>query len=187
MKTKLVLFVVACTWIGQLCLAQTEEPVGDWKPAATNQRGRQYPQVNSEGRVRARVTAPDATLVQLDIGGVKYPLAKGDDGAWIGESQPQDPGFHYYQLVIDGAQVPDPNSLYFYGASRWGSGVETPAPDQEFYALKNVPHGQLRETLYYSKNADAVLRCFVYTPPEYEKDPSQRFPGVVSATRRWGR
>ena len=176
MKTKLILFVVACTCIGQLGLAQTEVPVGDWKPAATNQRGRQYPQVNSEGCVRARVTAPDATLVQLDIGGVKYPLAKGDDGAWIGESQPQDPGFHYYQLVIDGAQVPDPNSLYFYGASRWGSGVETPAPDQEFYALKNVPHGQLRETLYYSKNADAVLRCFVYTPPEYEKDPSQRFP-----------
>ncbi len=107
---------------------------------------------------------------------MKYPLTKGDDGVWIGESQPQDPGFHYYQLVIDGAQVPDPNSLYFYGASRWGSGVETPAPDQDFYALKNVPHGQLRETLYYSKNADAVLRCFVYTPPEYEKDPSQRFP-----------
>ena len=178
MKTKLILFVVACTCTGQLGLAQTEEPVGDWKPAATNQRGRQYPQVNSEGCVRARVTAPDATLVQLDIGGVKYPLAKGDDGAWIGESLPQDPGFHYYQLVIDGAQVPDPNSLYFYGASRWGSGVETPAPDQEFYALKNVPHGQLRETLYYSKNADAVLRCFVYTPPEYEKDPSQRFPVI---------
>ena len=78
---------------------------------------------------------------------MKYPLTKGDDGAWVGESQPQDAGFHYYQLVIDGAQVPDPNSLYFYGASRWGSGVETPAPDQESYALKNVPHGQLRETL----------------------------------------
>jgi enterochelin esterase-like enzyme len=176
MKTKLVLLAFACALSGQLCLAQTDEPAGDWKPSATNQRGRQYPQIDSEGRVRARVVAPDAKLVQLDIGGVKYPLTKGDDGTWIGASQPQDPGFHYYQLVIDGAQVPDPNSLYFYGASRWGSGVETPAPDQDFYALKNVPHGQLRETLYYSKNADAVLRCFVYTPPEYEKDPSQRFP-----------
>ncbi len=115
-------------------------------------------------------------VVQLDIGAVKYPLTKGDDGAWIGESRPQDEGFHYYQIIVDGAQVPDPNSLYFYGASRWGSGVEVPANDQDFYALKNVPHGQLRETLYYSKSADAVLRCFVYTPPDYEKDPSVRYP-----------
>ena len=46
--------------------------------------------------------------------------------------------------MIDGAQVPDPGSLYFYGASRWGSGVEVPAKDQDFYAVKDVPHGQLR-------------------------------------------
>jgi enterochelin esterase family protein len=39
-----------------------------------------------------------------------------------------------------------------------------------------VPHGQLRETLFYSKSAEAVLRCFVYTPPDYEKDPSKRYP-----------
>ena len=161
---------------GQLCLAQNNEPVGDWKPATTNQPGREYPQVDSAGRVRVRVVAPQAQIVQLDIGAVKYPLAKGDDGAWIGESQPQDEGFHYYQIIVDGAQVPDPNSLYFYGASRWGSGVEVPAKDQDFYALKNVPHGQLRETLFYSKTADAVLRCFVYTPPDYEKDPSVRYP-----------
>jgi len=157
--------------------AQTNElPVEDFKPSALNQPGKQYPQVNSERRVRARVSAPQATSVRLDIGAVKYPLTKGDDGLWIGESKPQDEGFHYYQLVIDGAQVPDPNSLYFYGASRWGSGVEVPAQDQDFYALKNVPHGQLRQTLFHSKSADAVLQCFVYTPPDYEKDPTKRYP-----------
>ena len=78
--------------------------------------------------------------------------------------------------MIDGAQVPDPGSLYFYGGSRWGSGLEVPAQDQDFYAVKDVPHGQLRETLYYSKNAKANLRCFVYTPPDYEKDQSKRYP-----------
>ena len=64
-----------------------------------------------------------------------------------------------------GPQVPDPGSLYFYGASRWGSGLEIPAKDQDFYALKDVPHGQLRQTLYFSKSTNANLRCFVYTPP----------------------
>ncbi len=73
-------------------------------------------------------------------------------------------------------RVPDPDSLYYYGASRWGSGVEVPAGDQDFYALKNVPHGDLRQVLYYSTNADAVLRCFVYTPPDYETNPAKRYP-----------
>src|SRR5581483_5548966 len=158
--------------------AQTNQPpaVEDFKPSTLNQPGKQYPQVNSERRVRARVVAAQAKSVMLDIGGVKYPLAKGEDVAWVGESRPQDEGFHYYQLVIDGAQVPDPGSLYFYGASRWGSGVEVPAADRDFYALKNVPHGQLRQTLFYSKSCNTNLQCFVYTPPDYETEPSKRYP-----------
>jgi len=150
--------------------------VEDFKPSSLNQKGKEFPAVNSERRIRARVVAPGAHSVAFDIGAVKYPLTKGEDGAWVGTSIPQDEGFHYYQIVVDGAQVPDPNSLYFYGASRWGSGVEVPARDQEFYALKNVPHGQLRETPFYSKRSDAVLRCFVYTPPDYEKNASKRYP-----------
>ncbi|MEI6074921.1 MAG: alpha/beta hydrolase-fold protein [Verrucomicrobiota bacterium] len=153
-----------------------EEPANDWKPATSNQQGKLYPQVNSEGRVRARVIASGAQSVQLDLGGVKYPLFKGDDGAWIGYSKPQDEGFHYYQLNIDGASVPDPGSLYFYGASRWGSGVEIPAHDEDFYALKNVPHGQLRQVFFFSKNAGTNLRCYVYTPPGYETEPATRYP-----------
>ena len=39
----------------------------------------------------------------------------------------------------------------------------------------------------YSKSANATLRCFVYTPPDYEKDSSETLPGLVSATRRRGR
>jgi len=177
MKTKLTLLALASLLAGQHCLAQTDQPVNDWKPATSNQPGKQYPQVNSEGRVRARVVAPQAQNVVFEfLGGGKYPLAKGDDGAWVGVTRPQDEGFHYYQLVIDGAGVPDPGSLYFYGGSRWGSGVEVPARDQDFYALKNVPHGQLRETLYYSTSAQATLRCFVYTPPDYDEDLSRRYP-----------
>ena len=158
-------------------IAQTNQPVvEDFKPSSLNQSGKAYPAVNSERRVRARILAPQAQSVLLDLGGVKYPLAKGEDGAWVGVSQPQDEGFHYYQINIDGAQVPDPNSLFFYGAGRWGSGIEIPAQDQDFYALKHVPHGQLREVLYFSKTSNSTRHCFVYTPPDYDKDPNQRFP-----------
>ena len=178
MKTKLALLTLATVLAGPLCPAQTDQPaVEDFRPSSLNQPGKQYPQVNSEGRVRARVVASQAQSVGLQfLGGATYPLTKGDDGAWVGVTRPQDEGFHYYQLVIDGAGVPDPGSLYFYGGSRWGSGVEVPAKDQDFYALKDVPHGQLRETLYPSKSANATLRCFVYTPPDYDKDPTKRYP-----------
>ncbi|HOW73107.1 MAG TPA: alpha/beta hydrolase-fold protein [Phycisphaerae bacterium] len=171
------LALLLCLLAGLPSPAQTTQPLEDFKPSALNQPGRQYPQVNSERRVRVRVVAPQAQNVTLDfLGGAKYPLTRGEDGSWTGVTRPQDEGFHYYQLVIDGAGVPDPGTLYFYGGSRWGSGVEVPAQDQDFYALTNVPHGQLRQALYFSKNANAVLRCFVYTPPDYEKDQSRRYP-----------
>ncbi len=157
------------------CLAQSTI-IDDFKPASTNQPDKQYPQVNSERRVKAGIIAPQAQKVQLDIGGRRYDLIKDEKGLWTGISDPQDEGFHYYQLHIDGAQVPDPGSLFFYGASRWGSGIEIPAKDQDFYALKNVPHGQLREHLYFSKITETWRRCFVYTPPDYDKNPGVRYP-----------
>jgi enterochelin esterase-like enzyme len=177
MKPKLAIVLLTCLLPGQLSAAQPSQPTEDWKPATSNQRGKEYPQVDSERRVRARIVAPEAGSVVFEfLGGGKYPMTKGEDGAWTVVTRPQDEGFHYYQLVIDGAGVPDPGSLYYYGGSRWGSGVEVPAHDQDLYALKNVPHGQLRETLYYSRSANAVLRCFVYTPPDYETAPSKRYP-----------
>lgn len=161
---------------GSLCRAQQQKAVEDFKPSSVNQPGKEYPQVNSEGRVRAQISAPEANKVQLDIGAVKYDLVKDDKGVWTGESAPQDVGFHYYQLNIDGASVPDPGSLYFFGASRWGSGIEIPSDDQDFFALKNVPHGVLREVQYFSKTSDKVRRAYIYTPPGYDKDNSKRYP-----------
>ena len=150
--------------------------VEDFKPSAVNQQGKQFPQVNSEGRVRTSISAANANKVQLDIGGVKYDLVKDDKGVWTGESAPQDEGFHYYQLNIDDASVPDPGTLYFYGAGRWGSGIEIPAKDQDFYAVKDVPHGLVSENIYFSKLTNAFRRCFVYTPAEYAQNPQKRYP-----------
>jgi enterochelin esterase family protein len=72
--------------------------------------------------------------------------------------------------------VPDPGSLYYYGASRWGSGIEIPAKDQDFYALKNVPHGEVIEKIYFSKENSAMRRCFIYTPPGYNEDTNKCYP-----------
>jgi len=162
---------------GSPCFAQSPTTiVEDFKPSSVNQDGKEFPQVNSEGRVRTQISASEAKKVQLDIGGVKYDLIKNEKGVWTGESAPQDVGFHYYQLNIDGASVPDPGSLYFFGAGRWGSGIEVPAKDQDFYALKNVPHGELREVQYFSVTSNSVRHAYIYTPPSYGKDNSKRYP-----------
>ncbi|MFH1197791.1 MAG: alpha/beta hydrolase-fold protein [bacterium] len=180
MKFKYLSMLLSVLLVCGSTFAQTVQTaavsVEDFKPATTNQPGKLFPQVNSEGRVRASISAPGAQQVQLDISAVKYDLTKDESGVWTGDSNPQDEGFHYYQLWIDGAAVPDPNSLYFYGASRWGSGIEIPAKDQEFYSLKNVPHGQIRENLYFSKSNNSMRRCFVYTPPEYDMNITKRYP-----------
>ncbi|WP_269226072.1 alpha/beta hydrolase-fold protein [Flavobacterium eburneipallidum] len=150
--------------------------IEDFKPSSVNQPERQFPQVNSQGRVRASIAAPNANKVKLDIGGVKYDMVKNAAGVWTGESAPQDEGFHYYQLDIDGALVPDPGTLYFYGAGRLGSGIEIPASDKDFYAIKDVPHGLVSENIYFSKLTNAWRRCFVYTPAQYTADAKTRFP-----------
>jgi enterochelin esterase-like enzyme len=81
--------------------------------------------------------------------------------------------------------VPDPGSLYFFGAMRWGSGIEIPAHDQDFYALKYVPHGQLRQILFPSESTKTSRKAYVYTPPDYDKDLNERYP-VLYLQHGWG-
>jgi enterochelin esterase-like enzyme len=186
---------------GQIALAQTTQPqaapaqsapaVEDFKPASSNQGGKEYPQVNSERRARFRIVAPQAQSVRVpEWGGIT--LTKGEDGGWVGTTRPLDEGFHYYRINIDGADVPDPGSKSFYGAGRWGSAIEIPAQDEDFYAVTDVPHGQLRQSLYFSRSTNTTRRCFVYTPPDYEKNTSARYPvlylqhGAFEDETGWG-
>ena len=184
MKKHPLLPVLSLLLCAQPMMAQAQAPVSDWRPASSNQPGKEYPQVNAEGRVKFRIDAPDAKSVGVsfkDSGEFK----KGDDGAWYGITRPLDEGFHYYTIKIDGAEVPDPNSLMYFGALRWGSAVELPAHDQDFYTIKNVPHGQLREIHFHSPSTDSERRAFVYTPPGYDANPAQRYP-VLYLQHGWG-
>ena len=140
--------------------------------------------MNSEGRVKFRIVAPEAKTVGCTFRDSSE-FTKGEDGAWYGHTRPLDVGFHYYAIKIDGAEVPDPNSMMYFGSLRWGSAVEIPAEDQDSYALKNVPHGQLREIYFHSKSTQTERRAFVYTPPGYDQDSSKRYP-VLYLQHGWG-
>lgn len=169
-----------------LCMAQTESQtiVEDFKPSTLNQPGQEYPQVNSQGYARFRIKAPDAKSVSVSFRGTT--LTKDEDGFWMGTTtRSLDEGFHYYHLTIDGGTFNDPGALNFYGSTRWESGIEIPAHDQDFYALKDVPHGNVQQILFPSKSTNTSRRAFVYTPPDYDKDLEKRYP-VLYLQHGWG-
>jgi len=147
----------------------------DSKPASTNVPGAEFPRIDSQSRAIFRVEAPDAGKVQLDLKEV-YDMVKGEDGVWTVTTKPLDPGFHYYYLMIDGYRFSDPASESFFGVGRMMSGIEIPAPDQDFYTPRNVPHGQVRECYYSSEVGKGYRRFFVYTPPDYDSDANTRYP-----------
>ena len=151
------------------------DAVEDFKPNVTNQPGSQYPMVNSQGAVRVQLRAPGATSVQLDLGR-RYEMVKDERGVWTGTSAPQDVGFHYYQLIVDGTAMPDPGTVSFFGAGRWGSGIEIPSKDMDFWQVKNVPQGSVEEKYYWSKATESMRHCYVYLPNEYDKNPNKKYP-----------
>ena len=165
-------------------------PKEDFVANPLNQPGQEYPQVNSEGYARFRIEAPDAksVIVSLGLGGRGGTVLKKDkDGVWTGTTDgPMDPGFHYYHLTIDGATVNDPGTGNFFGSCRWESGIEIPAPDQDFYQNRiDVEHGKMVQVLFPSPSTGLVKVANVYLPPTYDKNKMERFP-VLYLQHGWG-
>jgi enterochelin esterase-like enzyme len=181
--------VLASTLISGICFAQTQTaPLEDFKPSSFNQPFQAYPQVNSQGYARFKIYAPNADSVRVSLGlggqgGTK--LTKMDSGYFIGTTAgPMDEGFHYYRVNVDGATFNDPGTGFFYGSQRWESGIEIPAKDQDFYALKDVPHGNMQQILFASKSTNLQKAAVVYTPPGYENGKT-KYP-VLYLQHGWG-
>ncbi|MDB5239421.1 MAG: esterase [Spirosoma sp.] len=188
-KSIVTLFAAALLSTNSFSQASQSAIAEDFKPSTLNQPGQEYPQVNSQGYARFRINAPKADSVKVSLGlggrgGTK--LTKGSDGFWTATTEgPMDEGFHYYNVTVDGGKFNDPGAQNFYGSVRWESGIEIPAHDQDFYALKDVPHGHVQQILFPSKSTSTSRRAFVYTPPGYEKDKSKKYP-VLYLQHGWG-
>ncbi|MEK6481386.1 alpha/beta hydrolase-fold protein [Catalinimonas sp. 4WD22] len=143
-------------------------------PASSNVRNASYPQVLPDHRVTFRIKAPEAKQVQIDLG-KKYDMVKDTAGYWTVTTDSISRGFHYYSLLIDGVAVADPGSETFYGMGRMASGIEIPYKDGGFYALKDVPHGDIRIKKYYSEVLNSWREMYIYTPPGYDTS-EEKYP-----------
>jgi len=157
-----------------LCLAQAS---GDFKAATSNVLDAKYPRVDSNSRVEIRFKAPDATKMRVNFwSGPKADMEKQADGYWTFTTPPMAPGLHYYTVIVDGGEVSDPGSTAYFGGSKWASAVEVPEKDATYYLPQDVPHGQVREIWYHSSITGTWRRALVYTPPGYDKQPTERYP-----------
>src|SRR4029079_2811635 len=136
-------------------------------PASSNVRSAQFPQILADHRVIFRVNAPDAQRVQIDLG-KKYDMMKDTGGYWQITTDSIGEGFHYYSLLVDGVAVADPSSESFYGMGRMASGIEIPSPGGGYYAMRNVPHGDIRIKKYFSTVTNSWRQFYIYTPPDYD-------------------
>lgn len=152
-------------------------------PAETNAPGASMPSIDADNRIHFSLEAPEANSVQIaggdGLGAGPFPMTKGADGVWSTTTPPAAPGFHYYWFVLDGVPVNDPASRTYFGYGKETSGIEVPEAGADYYAIKDVPHGEVRSQWYFSKTTESWRRAMVYTPPGYDDKPKRRYPMLI--------
>ena len=178
---KTLFFLLIVLSVSGICLAQSGQASNVFNADTAhvspyNLSGAKYPRIETDSRVTFRFNAPNAQKVQVSIVNVPFDMVKGNDGVWTYTSEPQDKGYHNYWMIVDGVIVIDPATNAFMGYGHMCNGFEIPDPDGSFYQIKDVPHGNVLIENYYSKVAKSWRHIFIYTPPEYEKNISTRYP-----------
>ena len=109
-----------------------------------------FPKINDDLSVTFSAQAPKAAEVAVDICGKVYPMTREGDGPWTVTTDPLEPGFHYYFLVVDGFRASDPQATLYYGCSTWASAIDIPEEGVDFYLDKDVPRGDVRLERYWN-------------------------------------
>jgi enterochelin esterase family protein len=163
--------------------APTARAADQSSPASSNVPGAPTPSILPDLRITFTLKAPDARSVQVaggdGLGTGLFPMTRDAEGIWRVTTPPAVPGFHYYWFVLDGVSVNDPSSRSYFGYGKETSGVEVPEPGADYYAITDVPHGEVRAKWYLSKTTGEWRRALVYTPPGYDGNPKTRYPVLL--------
>jgi len=147
---------------------------GEWHRANSTHRQALFPQTTDDGRYWFQLNAPNAKSVQLAIGNRRYTYEKDANGTWNIIIPYQGPGMKYVSVYVDGVPMQEPGTDINY-SNGWKSALESPAPGEDYYAVRDVPHGDVREHWFKSTVTGNYRRMFVYTPPGYD-DATTRYP-----------
>lgn len=116
-----------------------------------------------------QIYAPQAQQVSVsgDLPfGSPVRFVKEENGVWKGRLAKIDEGVYRYQFTVDGVSVYDPKSEL---AGETRALLKVQPTGDEFFAMKDVPHGAVAQRYYYSRTLKTVRRMHVWTPAGYEK------------------
>jgi len=132
------------------------------------------------GDVRFRYYAPNAQKVEVaGCGGYfsdeKQAMTKGEDGWWSVVVSGIKPGFHNHKYWVDGNLMVNPDAPVGYGWFYPINVFDLPGEEDEFWMLRDVPHGDVRMEYYKSSVTGRTKCAWVYCPPGYD-DSDKRYP-----------
>jgi enterochelin esterase family protein len=117
--------------------------------------------------VTFRLHAPNATSITVSGDFGNLILEKDAQNVWSATTEPLEPAIYRYTFIVDGVQMADPNNPDVKGISE--SLVTVPGDPPMPWELRNVPHGDVTQVLYFSQIFNTHRRFFVYTPPGYDE------------------
>jgi enterochelin esterase-like enzyme len=133
------------------------------------------PEIHADRTVTFRIRAASATDVRLSLGG-DHAMAKDADGSWSVTLGPFDPEIYEYSFQIGGAKVIDTGNELLKTGLFAASLLDVPANPPRFDQIQDVPHGTLQIRSYRSTPYKKQRSLYVYLPPQYDREPSRRFP-----------
>lgn len=131
------------------------------------------PEVQADGRITFRLSAPQAAAVRLSAGdipgsGSGTPMVKNESGVWEVTVGPVAPGAYRYNFNVQGVPTIDPRNSATSESNDnvWSLAV---VPGSETMDTRTVPHGAVAAVTYWSTALGKFRRMHIYTPPGYEQ------------------
>lgn len=130
--------------------------------------------VLENGDVKFRFFAPNAKKVEVTGWGGGFtkerrPMVKDAEGWWSVTVSGILPGFHYHEYYVDGNRLVNPDANCGYGGFFEVNYFDLPTDEDEFWMLKDVPHGDVRMEYYKSSVNNRTKCAWVYTPAGYDE------------------
>ena len=92
-------------------------------------------------------------------------FVKQENGVWKARLNNMVEGIYRYRFIVDGMNVYDPKAP---NAGETSALLTVDAKGDEFFAMKNVPHGAVAQRYYWSEPLKEMRRLHVWTPAGYE-------------------
>lgn len=173
MTTMAALLIAAAAFAQGTFTPPSEE---GWTRTPNTQRQSEFPKVNANGEYWFRFQAPStAKDVKIIFCGQEFPTQQDAEGYWNVIAKAPKGGYNLYYLVIDGVKFTDPGADVTY-SNGWTATIDVPSPQDSFYLMRDVPHGEVREHWFWSNIEQNWRRAYVYTPAEYETHPEKSYP-----------